>query len=167
MRNVPTLLCLVAVCLVACSGCASIISKSSYPVSIKSEPSGADIAIANRKGEVVYEGKTPTVVELKAGAGWFKGQDYVVTFKKIGYETQTAQIKQGLDPWYLFGNILFGGLIGWVIVDPITGAMWTLEDLNVTLEAGSGAYLPTQGKLCIVSLDQVPVDLRPRMVRIR
>ena len=32
-----------------------------------------------------------------------------------------------LNAWY-WGNILFGGLIGWLIVDPATGAMWKLKD---------------------------------------
>ena len=67
---------------------------------------------------------------------------------------------------YLFGNIPLGGLIGWVIVDPITGAMWTLEDLNVDLVAESLSYIPTENKLWIVSLDQVPESPRQRMVRI-
>ena len=162
-----TLLCSLAICFTACTGCASIISKSNYPVNITSQPSGADITIVNKKGRVVYEGKTPTVVDLKAGAGWFQGQDYVVKFNKDGYETQTAQIEQKLDNWYLFGNIALGGLIGWVIVDPITGAMWVLEDVNVNLQPKPGSYLPTENKLHIVSLDQVPINLRPRMVRIR
>lgn len=167
MRNILTLLCSLAICLTACTGCASIVSKSNYPVNITSQPSDADITIVNKKGRVVYEGKTPTIVDLKAGAGFFQGQDYVVTFNKDGYETQTAQIERKLDNWYLFGNIAVGGFIGWLIVDPITGAMWVLEDVNVNLQPKPGSYLPTENKLYIVSLDQVPINLRPRMVRIR
>jgi hypothetical protein len=33
-----------------------------------------------------------------------------------------------MDGWYI-GNILFGGLIGILIVDPLTGAMWKLDDV--------------------------------------
>jgi hypothetical protein len=32
-----------------------------------------------------------------------------------------------MDGWYI-GNILFGGVIGFLIVDPATGAMWKLGD---------------------------------------
>jgi hypothetical protein len=32
-----------------------------------------------------------------------------------------------LSGWY-FGNLLFGGIIGLAIVDPISGKMWTLPD---------------------------------------
>jgi len=162
-----TLLCSLAILLTACTGCASIVSESNYAVNVTSQPDGADITIINKEGRVVYEGKTPTVVDLRAGAGWFRKQDYVVTFSKDGYETQTAQIEVGLDKWYIFGNIAVGGLVGWFIVDPMTGAMWVLEDVNVNLRPKPGSYLPTENKLHIVSLDQVPINLRPRMVRIR
>lgn len=32
-----------------------------------------------------------------------------------------------MDGWYM-GNLLFGGFIGFLIVDPATGAMWKLDD---------------------------------------
>lgn len=166
MRNMLILLCSLAIWLTACTGCASIVSESVYSVNITSQPDDADITIVNKEGRVVYEGKTPALVDLRAGAGWFRKQDYVVTFNKDGYETQTAQIEQKYDKWYLYGNILVGGVVGWFIVDPITGAMWVLEDVDVNLQPNPGSYLPTENKLYIVSLDQVPINLRPRMVRI-
>jgi hypothetical protein len=42
-----------------------------------------------------------------------------------GYEPAEVQLKPSLSGWY-FGNILFGGLIGMVAVDPNTGAMFNL-----------------------------------------
>jgi len=33
----------------------------------------------------------PTIAELRAAAGWFKAQDYVVQFSKRGYGTVKAQ----------------------------------------------------------------------------
>ncbi len=32
-----------------------------------------------------------------------------------------------LDGWY-FGNLIFGGLLGILIIDPATGAMWRLDE---------------------------------------
>lgn len=125
---------LVVLTLALLVGCASIISKSNYPVTISSEPKGTDITIVNRSGEGVFSGATPTTVTLKAGAGFFRGEDYTVTFKKKGYATHTAQIQRGVDGWYIFGNFVLGGLIGWLIVDPATGAMWTLENLHSDLK---------------------------------
>jgi len=146
------------------AGCASIVSKSEYPLIIDSQPQEADITIVNWSGETVYSGKTPTTITLTAKAGFFKGENYTVTFKKEGFEPHIAQIKRDLDGWYLFGNLLFGGLIGWFIVDPATGAMWTLKDLNVDLISQSSS-LQKKG-LHIITLDDVPDHLRSKMVKL-
>jgi len=29
------------------------------------------------------------------------------------------------------GNIIFGGLVGMIVVDPLTGAMWDLEPADI------------------------------------
>ncbi len=106
-------------------GCASIVSKSKYPVTITSAPETSNIRVSNRNGDTVFSGTTPATVTLKAGAGYFKGESYLVHFEKEGFETQTLTIKQGLDFWYIF-NFLIGGSIGYLIVDPLTGAMYKL-----------------------------------------
>lgn len=36
-----------------------------------------------------------------------------------------------MNGWYI-GNLLFGGIIGLLIVDPATGAMWTLIPRKLT-----------------------------------
>ena len=64
------------------TGCASIISKSTYPVTISSQPNGAEISITNRKGLQIYTGQTPTTITLKAGRPYFIFEKYTVTFKK-------------------------------------------------------------------------------------
>lgn len=153
-----------AVMAVVIVGCASIVSKSEYPVVVSSEPEGADIRIVNSDKNTVFTGKTPTTVVLKARAGFFQGEDYVVTFQKEGFSQFNAQIKRGLDGWYI-GNIIFGGLIGMLIVDPATGAMWTLENLHVDLNPQTSSALPQEG-LQIVAIDEVPAPLREKMVKI-
>lgn len=168
MKKAVMLFLLLAVCLAVNSGCASIISDSKYSVRIDSEPEGAEYSIIDKKGNVVHSGTTPeTTPPLKAGAGFFSAADYQVTVKKEGYPEQTVPLKQNLDNWYLFGNLFFGGLIGYLIVDPITGAMWELKDTTVNLETGAVSDLPMKNELRIVLLDQVPKELRPRMVRIQ
>lgn len=111
------------------SGCASIVSDSTYPVQIKSSPSGKNFVVKNEAGERVHAGRTPQTVMLKAGAGFFDGATYEVEFSA----GNTLTIDSSLDPWY-FGNIIFGGLIGLIIVDPATGAMWKLpESVSATI----------------------------------
>lgn len=164
MSRVTKLVVLFVLCVVFLAGCATIVSKSDYPVSISSQPQGAEITITNRAGAKVYSGKTPTTLNLTAGAGYFKGENYTVTFKKDGYNPHTAQISRGVDGWYLAGNIIFGGLIGWLIVDPITGAMWTLENLHVDLTSSQTSS--AENEIRIVTIDQVPKQLLSKMKKI-
>jgi hypothetical protein len=147
-------------------GCASIVGKTQYPVRVTSQPDQADIAIVDETGAAVFRGRTPTTVTLKTRAGYFKGKDYTVTFTKNGYATHTAQIRRGASKWYIFGNLVFGGLVGWLIVDPATGAMWTLqEDVNATLEPLKISKMDN-GELRIGLMDDIPPALRARLKRI-
>lgn len=148
-------------------GCASIISKSVYPVNINSDPDGAEITITDEAGDIVYTGMTPTTVTLKTKRGYFKGKDYTVAFKKAGYDSHSAVISRKADGWYVFGNLLFGGLIGWIIVDPATGAMWKLEpELSATLTSKSSSLNIEEQSIKIVRLKDVPEDLRDKMIQI-
>ena len=115
------------------SSCASIVSKSSYPLSINSTPNNATISIKDKSGLEVYRGTTPAVVKLKAGSGFFSRAEYQVRFSSPGYEEKVVPVIFELDGWY-FGNILLGGVIGMLIVDPATGAMWKIDSEHINLE---------------------------------
>ncbi|MCM2330801.1 MAG: hypothetical protein NDI70_05835 [Pseudomonas sagittaria] len=113
--------------IMATTGCASIISDSKYPVSITSEPSGANYEVRNEAGRPVHAGITPDQVTLEAGAGYFDGEYYTVSYTKDGHEKATSVVDTSIDGWY-WGNLLFGGLIGFFAVDPATGAMYKLPE---------------------------------------
>jgi hypothetical protein len=149
-------------------GCASIVSKSTYPVSFSSNPDQANIKIVDKKGNAVYEGVTPTVVTLKAGAGFFTGQNYTVICTKPGCEPHEVKIKRDIDGWYVLGNIVFGGLIGWLIVDPATGAMWTLpKEVNIELAKQTTSLSEGGSLINIVLLDDIPADSHFKLIRIK
>jgi hypothetical protein len=147
------------------SGCASIVSKSSYPVSINSTPSGANITVKDKKGRDVYSGNTPANFKLPAGAGFFSKASYTVTFGMDGYDTRTVPIDFKLDGWYI-GNIIFGGLIGFLIVDPATGAMWKLdtEFVNETLSKTSASI--DEPSLKVFGYNDIPDSWRDKLVKI-
>jgi hypothetical protein len=150
----------------AAGGCASIVSNSSYPVAFSSNPDQAVITITDEAGKTIYSGKTPTTVTLDTKAGYFKGKDYTVTFSKEGYASHTAQLRRGVDGWYIAGNIVFGGLIGWLVVDPVTGAMWTLPKEMATTLSPQTSSLTEDGSVQVVQLENVPRDVRAKMVSI-
>lgn len=150
-------------------GCATIIGKSGpESLNIRSAPAEANIVIVDEGGTKIFEGKTPTIVSLEKKKGYFRGKKYTVKISKSGYAEQNITVDTKLNGWYLGGNLIFGGLIGWIIVDPATGAMWTLDtnELNVTLEASKKSKGTDSFQFGIVLLDNVPESLRSKMVKV-
>ena len=122
-----------AIGLVFLNGCASIMCGPEKTVSVRSTPP-SEFKIKDSNGQVIVEDTAPTNVTLRRGSGWFQAGNYTVEFEKAGYKNTTAPINQGVEAWYGLGNIVFGGFIGWVIVDPATGAMWDIKDLHVSMD---------------------------------
>ncbi|OEF48529.1 hypothetical protein A1OW_15455 [Enterovibrio norvegicus] len=145
------------------SGCSTIVSESSYPVSISSSPSQADFVLVNRDGQQVHTGTTPDTVTLNASSGFFKGETYQLILNKDGYEEKTIEIESTVDGWY-FGNILFGGLIGMLIVDPATGAMFKLPE-------GAEAQLDEKAvhasTVTIAMIDAIPEEQRASLIQVK
>ncbi len=115
------------IALISLTGCATIAGNSSYPVTINSSPSSAKFIITNQSGREIHSGETPATVTLKSGAGYFDGEQYTVKFSKNGYNGGTSVIDSSISGWY-FGNFLFGGFVGLLVIDPISGAMWKLPE---------------------------------------
>ncbi len=122
--------------LLCLSACARVVSHNIYPVVVESSPSGVPFIIKNQAGIQVESGITPQQVTLKANVGYFEAETYAVIFNKKGYQPGPFILDTSLDGWY-FGNLLFGGFIGMLIVDPLTGAMWELpEKFSVEFKKG-------------------------------
>ena len=107
---------------------------------IRTEPAGAAISITDKRGKEVFKGKTPTTVRLKTGAGYFSKAEYQVKLSSRGFEEKIIPINYKLNSWY-FGNLVIGGIIGMLIVDPATGAMWKIQDpvIDETLSPAGNA----------------------------
>jgi len=153
--------------LVVLSSCASIVSKSNWPVSFESNPGKANITVVNRGGKQVYKGVTPAVVVLKAGAGFFKKESYTVKFELDGYSPVEMPLECKVNGWY-WGNILIGGVIGMLIIDPATGAMYKFatSDLQPTLVPKTTGSTGTEPSLKICSIDQIPWSMQHQLVRL-
>ena len=108
------------------SGCATIVSGRNYNIPLESNVQGASVKIY-RGAEVVKNSFTPGVVMLPAGGPFFRRYSYKFEFSKDGYETASVERSAGFNFWYV-GNVIFGGWIGLLLVDPLSGAMWRLND---------------------------------------
>jgi hypothetical protein len=146
------------------SGCATIFGRSSYPVTINSNPPASSITITDRKGVEVYKGITPATVTLRSSSGYFARGIYQVKFHLNGYEDKTISIEGNLNGWYI-GNLLIGGVIGMLIIDPASGAMYKIEDkeLNETLQPTAHAQA---SKLEIIDINSLPKSALKDLVKI-
>ena len=121
-------------------GCASIVSKSVYPVDVEASSAGVPFSIYDRKGEVVTQGVTPQRVTLPAKYKPFIPARYTVQYGTPG-AARTKELNATLDPWF-FGNVLVGGVFG-LVIDPMTGAMFKLpHEVNGTVVGGYAQSSP-------------------------
>lgn len=148
------------------SSCATIFGKTSYPFRISTTPPGADISITDKKGREIFKGQTPTTADLKSSAGYFSKATYTVTINARGYKEQVIPVNYTLNGWY-FGNILIGGFIGMLIVDPATGAMWKLSTPPIDLDLEATKETTATPTLKILELKDVSPGLKESLVRIK
>lgn len=141
-------------------GCASIVSGKSQEIKITTVPADANVVVYDKANMKVWDSTAPAAVNLKRGTGFFSGASYSVEISKVGFKTQQIKLESRLNGWYLAGNFVFGGLLGWIIVDPITGAMWTLTPKAVDAELASAvAMSPEGGNLCVVLKEDIPASV--------
>lgn len=155
---------------IALSGCATIVGESTQTLPIMSSPDGASIVITDEKGAEIFKGTTPTTVTLeKSDGSYWGGKSFNLVLSKDGYDTVEIPVKTSANGWYIGGNILFGGLIGWFIVDPLNGNMYTLsaKEINTTLSKSASANATKFNEnISIVMLDEVPEELRSKLVKV-
>jgi hypothetical protein len=109
----------------AISGCASIVHGGPRSVPVASNPPGATVTIYDRDGSRVSQQTTPFTATLRTKHHYFSGQNYKLVFEMPGYRKQEVELRSTMSGWY-WGNLVFGGIIGMLIVDPNTGAMYNL-----------------------------------------
>ncbi len=156
------LLVLTVVMLVSLTSCATVVSDSKYPVTITSNPNEAIITIADINNRVIYQGKTPAVVSLEASNGFFQKASYTIKFEKAGFDDSIYTLTSTLDGWY-WGNLLIGGVLGMVIIDPLTGAMWKL-DPNVSMQLTE--KVAKNQALSLMNLQDIPDEWRGHLIKL-
>ena len=154
-----------SVAILSLGACATIVSNTQWPVNINSNPDGANFTIINDSGQTIYSGTTPANIILNSNAGYFKKAVYTIKYEKVGYETKTYQLVSIINGWY-FGNILLlqAGLIGFFIIDPLSGAMYRLpEAVNISLDADKHS---SNNQLRIMSLSELSAKQKEKLIRL-
>jgi PEGA domain len=124
------------------SGCATMMSGSTQPVTFKSSPDGVTVTV---NGEGL--GKTPTILDLKRKSG------SVVEFYKEGYAKQTIKLDTRMNGWVLANAIFCFSCVLSTTTDYSTGAAY---------EYSPNKYFVT---LVREGVKETPSDIKRREVR--
>ena len=154
----------------ACSalgGCATIVHGGPRPIAVASAPAGAKVSIYDRSNTLVMTNTTPFIAQLSTKYGYFKGQDYRLVFEMPGHATAEVNLTSSVSGWY-FANLVFGGVIGMLIVDPLTGAMFNLspEKIDQSLTASQAQVIRDRTGFLVVLSSQITEQERTQMVRV-
>ena len=95
-------------------GCASIICGTSQEVAVNSSPSEATVKVNG-----MLRGQTPVTLDLK------RNKSHTIRIELEGYQPYNVILRRGVNGW-VFGNIIFGGLIG-LVIDAVDGAIYTIK----------------------------------------
>lgn len=152
------------------SACATIMGSPTQTMPIASTPSDAKVVITDESGMQVFSGQTPTSVTLNKSTGkYWGGKSFTVQISKPGFVTQNIPVTTSPNGWYIAGNLVFGGLIGYFIVDPLNGHMYSLsaETVNASLSSESAHNnRAPDGSIAIMLMQDVPAKLRDKLVRL-
>lgn len=149
----------------ALSGCATIMGNNSYPVRISSNPAGAHVSVTNRNNKEIYKGSTPAQVKLNTGGAYLKKPQYKISLSAPGFADHTETIYFRLNGWY-YGNLLFGGIVGMLIVDPVTGSMWKTDTQSISPTLTTSGTSQIGPSLEIIDIKAIPDSLRSSLVKI-
>ena len=147
------------------SSCATIFGKSSYPFSIDTRPEGAQVIITDKKNKEIFKGKTPAALRLKSSAGFFSRAEYQVRLSAPGYDERVIPVNFKLNGWY-FGNLLIGGLVGMLIIDPASGAMWKLDTQPIDAVLNQTLPLSKSPSLEIRDVSSLSKEMKDKLIRI-
>jgi hypothetical protein len=111
-------------------GCATIVTSGPEDLRVEGDE-GSTFRVVDERDRVVAAGVVPAVVELDTGDGYFGTKSYIVHYHRDGVEDREVRVETELSNWYLWGNLFSFLPIGWLLVDPYSGAMWTLQTEQV------------------------------------
>ena len=131
----------------ALTACASIMHGTSQDIGISSSPTGAKVTVDNQAGA-----NTPYVAKLS------RKDNHIVKLSMDGYAPAELTLTRSVSGW-VWGNIVFGGLIG-LGVDAITGGLYNLtpDQLQATLATQKTSVAPTKDGIYVVLVRRAPAE---------
>lgn len=119
--------------MLALPACATVFSGSSAKLRIHSDIPGSQVRIVDHRGLPVFTGSTPCTVRLARGRAFFRGAEYLVEVHSAGHPPRVERVATEINEWYYGNAVLPGGLLGSLLIDPWTGAMFEFDRSDVTV----------------------------------
>lgn len=107
---------LLVLCCCTISGCATIVKGSTQPLTVQTEPDGANCELTREGQTIGAINPTPGTVQIDKTKS-----DIEITCKKKGFSNAVVTVSSTFQSWTV-GNILIGGLIG-IAIDASSGAI--------------------------------------------
>lgn len=120
------------------SGCCTLVNTANQKISILSSPTGACVSIDDTKC-----GKTPLTKRLS------RKKMHTVKIELEGYTPFEITMNRSISGW-IWGNVIFGGLIG-IIIDVADGSIYKLtpEQISTELQKNNASYLYENDQLYV------------------
>ena len=127
------------------TACATLMQGTKQGVAVSSSPTGARVMVDGQQF-----GMTPVVAELT------RKDNHIVRIEMDGYQPFEQAMARSVSGW-VWGNIVFGGLIG-LAVDAISGGMYKLtpDQINATLAQQSASLMLDNGETIVLIVTLEP-----------
>jgi hypothetical protein len=113
--------------------CGTIIHGTTQQIGISSNPSNASVTINGQQF-----GNTPMIIHLG------RKDSHLVRIQLDGYHAYETTLTRSVSGW-VWGNIVFGGLIG-LVIDASTGGMYKLTPDQITAEMRVRSNMASAGQ---------------------
>jgi len=123
MKTLTTII-TISIILLFTQACGTIMQGTTQQVGISSNPSDASVSINGQN-----HGNTPMIIDLK------RKDSHMVKIELDGYQPYETTLTRSTSGW-VWGNIVFGGLIG-LVVDASAGGMYKLTPEQIDSELRS------------------------------
>ena len=109
------------------ASCATVLHRGGPElVTITSEPPEANVTITNLwTRQRILQATTPVVASLARHAGYMRPARYEIVVQKPGYQLYVMILQAEVEKQYV-GNVAVKGPLGFLVIDPFTGAMYAL-----------------------------------------
>lgn len=112
----------------------------------------------------VFNGVLPAKIPLKheSDNGW-NVTSYTMRISLRGYYPAAITLRRTTDGWHVSNYLGLGKVIGWVILNPANGGIYTLSPGQLSTASSGEKYAPNSNHIWVLTIDSVPKPLRSEM----